>query len=735
LQNLDAPTGLTSTQAHIVPVSTIHEDLSWLHGAHSVQFGFVFRNINDAASNYGSGYATSISNPDLLGEQLPTPANLGGSPSQFLSDVTSLVGIVPLELIVHNYTINGVPLPESATIRRNYTNREYEWYLQDSYRLRRNLIVTVGVRHSMMPPVFERDGVQLSTNIPLHQWFLQRGSFAAQGLPQSKVQAIAFEPVSTPGARPLYSTSYLNFAPRLALAYSPDAAWLGGPGKTTFRAGAGVFYDLFGRGILSLYEGSEPGLANLVRNPGYTQTPETAPRFTSPQTSADLVPAATPITFPYTIPNKYNFGSAIDDQIKPPYTINLDFAVNHDFGRGLSLQAAYVGRLSRRSLALTDLASPTNLRDPQSGQTYFQAAQQIVGLLQANTPINKVQPIPFWQNLWPGAAGQGLTATQGIYQTFQKHVFGSSANDYSDVLLGLDGYCVPACSALGPNAMFNPQFAGLNAWSSVGRGSYNALQVTARKQFSSGLIFDGNYTYSKSIDYTSNAERENGLSVNFRNMIPNSWSPSQSKGVSDYDVTHVFSGYAFWQVPIGRGKAVGGNMIRVADTVLGAWELAPTMILTSGLPASILNDNYSFPTNNYTNGYATWTGVPVKTGTTKTGAGPNLFPDPAAAAAAFTFTLPGESGNRNSVRGDGNISINLGLYKRFRLPGSDKQSLQFRAEAYNLTNSVRFDVNSLYLSAFNLGPTALTFTNPNFGKYSSTLTTPRQIQFALRYMF
>ena len=735
LQNLDAPTGLTSTQAHIVPVSTIHEDLSWLHGAHTVQFGFVFRNINDAASNNGNGYATSISNPDMLGEQLPTPANLGGSHSQFLSNLTSLVGILPLEMIVHNYTINGVPLPKSATIRRNYTNREYEWYLQDSYRLRRNLVVTVGVRHTIMPAVFERDGVQLSTNIPLHQWFLQRASLAARGLPQSQVQAIAFEPVLTPGARPLYSTSHLNFAPRLALAYSPDAAWFGGPGKTTFRAGAGIFYDLFGRGILSLYEGSEPGLANLVRNPGYTQTPEIAPRFISSQTSADLIPAATPITFPFTIPNKYNYSAAIDDQIKPPYTINFDFAVNHDLGHGLSLQAAYVGRLSRRSLALTDLAALTNLRDAQSGQTSFQAAQQIIGLLQAGTPINKVQPIPFWQNLWPGAAGNGLTATQAIYQTFQKHAFGSSFNDYSNILFGLDGYCFPSCSMFGPNAMFNPQFAGLTAWSSVGRGSYNAFQVTVRKQFASGLMFDANYTYSKSIDYTSNAERENGINVNFRSLIPNSWSPGQSRGVSDYDVTHVFSGYAFWQIPIGRGKAVGGNMIRVADAVLGGWELAPTMILTSGLPASILNDNFSFPTNNYTYGYATWTGVPVKTGTTKTGAEPNLFADPVAAAAAFTFTLPGESGNRNSVRGDGNISINLGLYKRFRLPGSDKRNVQFRVEAYNLTNSVRFDVNSLYLAAFNLGPTALTFTNPNFGKYSSTLTTPRQIQFALRYMF
>jgi hypothetical protein len=106
--------------------------------------------------------------------------------------------------------------------------------------------------------------------------------------------------------------------------------------------------------------------------------------------------------------------------------------------------------------------------------------------------------------------------------------------------------------------------------------------------------------------------------------------------------------------------------------------------------------------------------------------GPNMFSDPAAAFAAFDFTLPGGIGNRNILRGDGYFTIDTSLGKRFRLPFAEKHALQFRWETFNLTNSVRFDVNSLNI---NLGNSA------NFGKYSGTLAPSRVMQFGLRYEF
>lgn len=731
--NFDTLTGLTPTSAHIVPTHSIREDISWIHGPHTIRTGFTFRNVTDSASTIGGGYADGIAEAIELGKKYATPANLGGDASAFQDDLNSLIGVLSWGSITQNRTIAGSPLPESSTIRRHYVNREYEWYLEDSFRVKRNLTVTLGLRHSIMPPVFESDGIQLSTNVSLADWFQQRGILASQGLPQSSVTPLAFQPVSFAGSRPLYPSSNLNFAPRGSLAWSPD--WLGGAGKTTIRAGAGMFYDLFGRGIIAGYEGHEPGLSTFMRNQYASVLPATGPRFTSSTTVPPaIIPQPTAVTFPYTTPlGSSSYDLSINDKIKAPYTVNLDFAINHDFGRGYSLQTAYVGRLSHRSLALLDLAAPTNLRDPQSGQTYYQATKQIVTLLQANTPIGKVPAIPFWEHYWAGA--NGLTASQFIYQTYQNHDFGLSGHDYSDVLLGLDSFCYPACGKLGPNTMFNSQYAGLQAFSSIGKGSYHSLQVSLRKRMTSGLLFDANYTFSKSIDLSSNAESENNIFLNQERLIPNTWSRGQNKAVSNYDATHIFSGYAFWQVPVGRGKAFASNMPRLADGFLGGWELAPTMVLTSGLPVTILNDNFSFPTNNFYSGWATWTGQPVKTGTTKTGAGANLFPNPAAAASAFTYTLAGDTGNRNDLRGDGNFSINLGVYKRVRIPRTERQSLQIRAEAYNLTNSVRFDVNSLYLAPNHGAATGATFTSPNFGKYSSTLTTPRQMQFAIRYSF
>ena len=88
----------------------------------------------------------------------------------------------------------------------------------------------------------------------------------------------------------------------------------------------------------------------------------------------------------------------------------------------------------------------------------------------------------------------------------------------------------------------------------------------------------------------------------------------------------------------------------------------------------------------------------------------------------------GETGQRNGIRGDGYFGIDLGIGKRFLLFTLKDQphTLQFRAESFNVTNTVRFDVNSAGLDAAD---------QAKFGQYSQTLTRPRVFQFSLRYEF
>ena len=96
--------------------------------------------------------------------------------------------------------------------------------------------------------------------------------------------------------------------------------------------------------------------------------------------------------------------------------------------------------------------------------------------------------------------------------------------------------------------------------------------------------------------------------------------------------------------------------------------------------------------------------------------------------ATTTGHAPGDSGQRNGLRGDGFFTIDLGLAKRFTLftHRDVPHTLQFRAEAFNVTNTVRFDVATSNTDINDPG---------SFGKYTSQFGSPRVFQFALRYEF
>ena len=86
--------------------------------------------------------------------------------------------------------------------------------------------------------------------------------------------------------------------------------------------------------------------------------------------------------------------------------MNLNFSVAREFSHGWFVQASYVGRLSRHNLVQRDLAMPTNLKDPKSGQIYYQAMTQLATLMDLQgVSIANLPKIPFFENFWGKAAG------------------------------------------------------------------------------------------------------------------------------------------------------------------------------------------------------------------------------------------------------------------------------------------------------------------------------------------
>ena len=544
-----------------IPVHQFSDDVAWTKGAHDIRIGGVYRFISNSSINYGHSYSSTSSNPSWLlgtGKDLQPSDLSGGFRTNYTYAAAALLGIQAQSTENINYQVDGSTLPLGAPVLRDFRNKEFEWYAQDTWKVTRALTVTYGIRHSIMPPIYEANGQQTSTDQSIGDWFYKRGDLASVGLPQSMAGLITYIAGNDPKARSLYPNHLTNFAPRFALAYSPQGNsglskfLFGGAGKTSIRMGWGMYYDLFGQPLAQTYSNSAFGLSTTLNNASSSLTSATAPRYTgfyTPPTS--IFPTPPKGGFPVTYPNLFAITNSIDDTLKSPYTMNTDFSIGREFGHGFYVQGAFVMRQSRRSLVNKDLAQPTNLKDPKSGQTYYQAAQALAA--QYNDGVNPVAVAniakqPFWENMYPGLAGNGLTATQQAYKQFGA----GFSPDYTSALQNIDINCSPSCGIYGPGMIFNEQFSALSAWSSVGKGNYYSGQWTVRKRFSDGLTMDFNYTLGRSRDLASSTE--NGGS--FSGVIQNAWIDQQSWAASNYDARHIINMFAVYQLPVGKDRKV-----------------------------------------------------------------------------------------------------------------------------------------------------------------------------------
>jgi hypothetical protein len=445
----------------------------------------------------------------------------------------------------------------------------------------------------------------------------------------------------------------------------------------------------------------------------------------------------------------------MDDKIRTPYSEVFDFSFTRELSRGFVVEASYIGRLSHHLLQEEDLAMPLDIVDPSSKMDYFTAITALTKAANAGTDISQVAPIPYWQNLFPGAAGQlgfgppGGTATSnnsgcapGVNYTANNYTATQAIYDMNACFVGnettslffldLPDYCLPACSSLGPNAYFDSQWSSLYAWRSIGNAAYNGLQLMLRHK-GHGLDFDLNYTYSKSIDIGSNAERINEFQgFGFASQVINSWSPKQLRAVSDFDTTHQFNANWVYEVPVGKGKYFGSGMHGIGQALFGGWNVSGIFRLTSGYPFTVGPGLGYWPTNWELTSNSVMLKKP-KTGVyTDPSGNPNVFQgDPTQVGTPgnyFRFAYPGESGQRNNLRGPGYFGIDAGLAKLWSL--TEHQNLRFSWEVFNVTNTPRFDVGQLQ----NGGNNSMT-TGSTFGEFGKTMTVPRVMQFALRYSF
>jgi hypothetical protein len=642
----------------------------------------------------------------------------------------NILGVLSQATLRANYNPDGSLQPVGEPVVREYASDEYEIYFQDSWRLRPNLTVTAGVRYSLFSPPYETQGRQVAPTISMGGWFDQRVENMRRGIPSSASPLITFDLAGPKnGKKGFYDWDLNNIGPSLAFAWTPREGWV-------VRGGYTKVFDRIGQGLARNFDrGFAFGMSTTISSPfGAPYETNPAVRFQGPSVIPPTIPAAPPGGFPQTPPRRAGIiTQSIDDTIVTPSAHMVNFVVGRELSKSFSIEAAYVGRFGRDLLLRRDLAMPLNLVDPKSGMDYFTAAQQMIRAAQAagltgNSPAAAyavLASIPYWENLFPAAAGGGLTATQVMARAFMRN-----APDWITALYEADEFCDPACSIFGPFAYFADQYDSLAAVSSLGVSNYNAMQVTLRKRYGRGFQFDLNYTLSASKDNASQVERGSAFG-NFANggysgFLINSFDPDSNYGYSDFDVRHQVNFNWIWDLPFGKGSS------GFLKAVLGDWSIAGLTRWTSGFPFNVYNCRSCWATNWNLQGNAMLVepGRLPPTATTKDAVQgrPSPFEDPTAALAFFRRALPGEVGIRNLLRGDGYFSIDTSLSKAFDLGG--RHRLRIRWDVFNVTNTAKFDVNFLNMFPDRSG----------FGRYDRTLATcdaqaGRCMQFAVRYEF
>jgi hypothetical protein len=740
LRSVATPTAETRNSNASVPVNNIVDNLSITKGKHNIQIGVNWRLIHQNRTSDSNSFNSASTNYEWFQNFPGGPEVAGYDPvadtGTYDVAYTDLVGAVTQVNDQYNYQLtsstSGSLLSDGAPLSRSFRANEYEGYVQDGWRIQPNLTVTFGLRYTVLQTPWETKGQEVTPTIDTDAFYKQRETAALQG--QIYEPDLTFAPAGHYYGKPgFYPKSKNNIAPRFSIVYAPN-------NKTSIRAGAGIYYSHFGEGLINVFDqNGEFGLSTTQTNPAGNLTSATAPRFINRNTLPfnNGTPPPT-VSYPYTYgQDSFAIETGIDNKLKTPYTESFDLSIQRELGAGFTLETNYVGSLGRHLLQSIDLTQPVDYVDPQGGGDYYAAGSQLSKITDQNGGNDaSVAPIPYFEDVFPYMANfdyPGESATQAIYSDEwvpQRSDFGAT-----EVLEDID--FGPSCQYYGcpgganhQSRFWQDQFSSLYALATIGMSYYNAAQITLHHPLKHGLQFDVNYTFSKSLDWGSDAER-NGAGNSSASHIIDTWHPGLNLAPSDFDTRHLLTVNLVDQLPFGKGKAILGAANSFVDAFIGGWQLSGIYRMTSGLPTSFYEAVYD--TDYQYGSYAVVTDPSqVKTHRYFDSSGnPEYFTNPsaidsgAANGTPVRQAYPGEAGERNNIRGDGYLDLDTGLSKSWHL--ARYGVVKFAWEVYNVTNTVRFDPT--YIN------TLIYYGGKSFGRSDTELTVPRRMQFSLRYEF
>jgi hypothetical protein len=733
------------------------DNASWSHGNHIMTFGMQVQRVTIFAQNYENivpnldlDYTLSY-NSNLLSSS--DFSGLGGISSNDLATanelLSTLAGLVGSETQTFNVTSQTSGYIPGAPAAQNFRYDNWSLYAGDSWKMRRNLTVTYGLRWEYNSPFNERDGLLQFPVVP-----------AGETIQQTLLSNATLAYFGGNTGRSVYKKDLRDFGPNVGIAWDPF-----GDGKTSIRAGYSINYvndELI----------SAPYNASL-NNPGVSTT--TGPQHLTDTTigSPQQIPVpAMSNTFAGNWANLYNYdtgisyGYAVDPNLRTPYVQQWNLSIQREIGWNTSVTVSYIGNKGTKLYRAIDL---NQVQINNNGFLQAFNAERKNGFLALaatgtfdpsyNPAIPGSQQVNYFNygNFFYGDLGVYYPAI--VNQYLEQGAVGELANLYhssgSDSSALFSSYYGPGTVA-GVSLAPNQYLEAADLLGNYSDSSYNAGSVEIRRRFRSGLNLQASYTFSKVLtDYSADT---NGDATRFYPYLDNA-NPGLNRERANFDLTHAFKANFRYELPFGRGHSWSPSNGFLSQIVSG-WTTASIFTWQSGMPFSILSGlgtlNRSFRSLLDNTAYTTSTqqqiagqlGLyrsngqvllinPKFIGPDGRGVGNDGLTCTPLVAGGFCNPQPGTVGNLplNGFNGPIFFNWDLSIIKAF--PITESRKLEFRIDMFNALNHPTFAVGDPTFAVANSGasPSDMYINDPNFGEATRAASTPRVIQLGLILKF
>jgi carboxypeptidase family protein len=689
------------------------DNLSYVRGKNAFKFGTNIRDqrhIDDRGSigNFNANPVVFFdADVNRVGSAFNLPDNIDGTQDLptlqgAINNLLGRVGKIQQGLVALS---SNTFAPAGTHLRDDFRMPEYDFYAQDTWKIRPNLTIDFGLRWE----------IKLSPRISNNYLLRPNQPFGAGAAPSDTL-------AWTHGL--LYKDAWRNFGPSIGVAWDPFKN-----GKSSVRANYRLAYDRMNTFVLSasVFQ-SIPGEALQIENRSFGQA---GGRIADGIPTLTPDPSVTPASLRQPPSFSTNAITAVDPSWTPPQVHEWSLGIQRQVGSNTVFELNYIGHHAVHLFGAYD-ANQAQIRNN--------------GFVDAFNTVAAGGDSPLIDQLLANDPGRPPGESGSVYLADPNSPYGSDFGLGSisavaqEIGLATDVNGVPLTVAAGlsPSFFFKyPQYGnGFNVLDSGDRSWYHGLQAIYRGRFHD-LTFQTNYTYSKSMDTRS-------FDPTFSTVVFGSSSFGASStpfddadrrrnyAPSDFDRTHVFQSIFTYLIPVGPDRKWGSAWGPIRDRVFGGWELSGSLVAESGHPTTIYSP--AFTTSNIVRTPASCNGcthdmlhVHVDP---STGALNYLTPDQ---MAMFFTPGPGEFSNlgRNFFRLPGYSVLNLSFGKITHIAW--KQSLELRIELQNAFNSVHYDQPASARTNSSVFGVVDFSTVENFGQAAGS--SPRTIQLSAKYTF